>query len=98
MFKRIRESWRRYKFTKAFRQVAESNYLSGYISLEEYTRCLEAKPDTMKRAYNQLLADPDMLGGIRDWDWDSILEWLFNYFIPAMRIIIPILLMDEDSK
>ena len=50
-------------------------------------------PEAMRRARNQLKAGPDMLGGISDWDWEAIYRWFIEYFIPAMRIIIPIVIM-----
>lgn len=50
-------------------------------------------PEAMRRARNQLKCDPNMLGGISDWDWNAIYEWFVTYFIPAMKIILPILLL-----
>jgi len=47
----------------------------------------------MREARNQLRARDGRLGGISDWDWDAIYKWFMETFVPAMRVIIPILIM-----
>lgn len=82
-------------FNRAWREAAEEKYDRGEISTEQYLDCMKAAdhPEAMKRARRQLKADPNMLGGISDWDWEAIYQWFIDYFIPAMKIIIPIVLM-----
>lgn len=94
MFRWLRERQRQYKFTKAFKQSAKHHYSEGMISAKEYAQCLEAcdNKEGMSRAYRQMTADPNMLGGIKDWDWEAIYAWFITYFIPVMKIIIPIII------
>lgn len=100
MFKWFRERHRQYKFTKAFKQAAIVAVNSGEIDAEQYAKCLKAARSTkaMRQAYNQLLADPNMLGGLADWDWDAIYAWIVDHFLPAMRVIIPIIMLLEPNE
>jgi len=82
-------------FTRAWKEAVEEQYDQGKITQAEYLNCIKAAehPETMQKARKQLIADPNMLGGIGDWDWEAIYEWFVTYFVPAMKVIIPIFLM-----
>jgi hypothetical protein len=73
----------------------------GVISYEKYEECLRAadNKEAMKRARNQLRTEDGLLGGISDWDWEAIKQWFIDYFIPAMKVILPlvIMLLDEED-
>jgi hypothetical protein len=95
MFKWISNWMGQRNFNSAWKKATEQKYQSGEISKEEYDDCVRAYNDkaVMKQARDQLKADDGMLGGISDWDWDAIYQWFVDYFIPAMRVIIPIVIM-----
>lgn len=101
MFKKWREMRRQAWFRAAFNKVSHEKFDSGEISYEEFVDCQRAvkNKEAMRRAYNQMIADPNMLGGLRDINWQRIYEWFVTYFIPAMRVILPIvlLLLDEEE-
>lgn len=100
MFKKFREMRRRAWFKAAFDKVSKEKFDSGEISYKEYLDCQRAvqNKEVMLRAYNQMMVDPNMLGGLRDINWQKIYEWFVTYFIPAMKVILPIvlLLLDEE--
>lgn len=100
MFSWIRNWFGQRNFNSAWRKATEEKYREGTISSAEYAQCVQAanNPEAMRRARNQLRTDPDMLGGISDWDWDAIYQWFIDYFIPAMKIIIPIVIMLLDEN
>lgn len=91
----IRNWFGQRNFNRAWKQAVEEKYASKEIDHKQYANCMEAanSPEAMRRARNQLRSDPDMLGGISDWNWEAIYQWFIDYFIPAMRIIIPIVIM-----
>lgn len=101
MFNWIRE-WRHQRmFNRAWQETTEAKWKAGELSRDEYNDCKNSLkyPEALKRARNQLKCDPDMLGGI-EWNWDAIYQWFIEYFIPAMKIIIPIviLLLQENPN
>jgi len=93
------------RFNKAFVTAAKEQYISGKISHDNYQKCLKAaaNPDIMKKAYKRLMEEvrnrltEEGLCGIRDWDWEAILKWLKENFIPAMKIILPMLLLLDTN-
>jgi len=95
MLKWFRDLRSQYRYTKAFKQVSKEKYEAGEITKETYDDCVRAAKSSkvMRQSRNQLVADPNMLGGISDWDWDTIYAWFVEYFIPAMKVIIPIVIM-----
>ncbi len=99
MFRWFRERQRQHRFTAAFKRAARHHHLLGTLSFEEYDQCVEAGNNNkvMRRAYRQMTTDPAMLGGIKDWDWEAVYQWFIDYFIPAMKIIIPIILMLQPA-
>ena len=95
MFKWISNWVGQRNFNSAWKRASEEKYQAGEITAEEYADCKRAyeNKEVMVQARNQLKTDPNMLGGISDWDWDAIFEWIQTNFIPAMKVIIPIVLM-----
>jgi hypothetical protein len=99
MIKWFRE-WRRdIKFTHCFEKAAQQHFDSGEISYKDLEECKRAasSSETMRRSRLRLQATDGRLGGIKDWDWEAIWQWFQDYFIPAMRIIIPMLLILEPN-
>jgi hypothetical protein len=87
------------KFANAFEMVAQEQFDNGVISFKKLEKCKKAANNrrVMSDARAQFTGSSDMLGGIFDWDWDAILEWFREWIIPAMRVIIPIImLLDEE--
>lgn len=90
------QEWRGQRnFTAAWKNAAKRKLKSGEIDQAKYNECLRAANNklVMKRARNQLRADPGMLGGFADWDWEAIKQWFIEYFIPAMKVILPLVIM-----
>lgn len=88
-------------FHSGFVRAAEKKYTSGELSFEKYRQCLKAakNPSVMRRARRQLRADPNLLGGISDWDWQAIYEWFVENFLPALEVIMSLfLLVAEEEK
>jgi hypothetical protein len=87
-------------FDKAFYEVAKEQFVQKVISENDFLSCKEAvkNKEGMKRARRQMMSDPDMLGGFSDWNWEAIKQWFIDYFIPAMKIILPIIIMMLDEN
>lgn len=100
MFKFIRDYFRTRTLTRAFKQVAEEKFATGEIDVPTYAKWMNAAHDkpTMKAAYNQMKNDDNMLGGIRDWDWEAILNWVRENLIPMLKIALPLILLLDDEK
>lgn len=53
----------------------------------------------MKSLMKQCEVEPGLTGGIKDWDWEAILEWVQLYLLPLIKTLLPlILLLDEKKK
>lgn len=91
----FRNFYAQHLFNTAFERCAKEKVDAGEITYDEYADCMKAVKDKkgMRRARRQMQTDPNMLGGISDIDWNAILKWFQDYFIPAMKFIIPIVLM-----
>ena len=94
--------WRKQRmFTRAFKYTAKEKWFDQEITEDEFDKCMLAakRPEVMQNALIQLEVEDGLLGGIKDWNWEAILKWFRDYFIPAMRIILPImiLLLDEED-
>ena len=101
MFKWFRERRRDIKFTHCFEKVAIEQFDEGILSYRKLEECRRAadNPRIMRRARQQMMASDGLLGGVRllDLDWAAILTWFRDYFIPAMRIIIPMIMLLQDA-
>jgi len=95
MFGWFQNRKRRDLFTRAFVKTARKKFTDGEISYDKLQECLKAAENKkgMERARKQLAVAPGLKGGIKDWDWEAILQWFKDYFIPALKIILPIALM-----
>jgi hypothetical protein len=87
-------------FDSAFVTAARNRHAEGVISYDEMMQCVEGAQNRegMVRARRQLMSDPNMLGGFKDWDWEAIYQWFIDYFIPAMKVILPIIIMMLDTN
>ena len=94
-FRTWRENRRQRMFDQGFVRAARNQFHEGVISYDQLQDCLRGaeNKEGMKMARLQLMTDPNMLGGFADWDWEAIYQWFIDYFIPAMKVIIPIVLM-----
>lgn len=95
MFKWFRERRRDIKFTACFEKEATVRFNDGLISPGAYKKCQRAanSPEVMRAARLQLSATDGRLGGIADWDWEAIAKWFKEYFVPAIRTILPLIIM-----
>ena len=91
----LRNWWGQRNFNAAWKNAAKQKLEEGVISYDKYEECMRAasNPEVMRRARNQLKTEPGMLGGISDWDWEAIKQWFIDYFIPAMKVILPLVIM-----
>ena len=88
------------KFDRGFIRAARRLHEQGTISdgkLDQAERAY-ANPKVMKKARLQMMANDNLLGGFKDWDWEAIFAWFKMYIIPALRIIIPMLLLAERKR
>lgn len=95
----LREWRRRRRFTRALRQTL--NERRGHdVSEHDYQKCIKACDDRKKMGLlmKQTEVEPGMLGGIRDWDWDSILNWVQTFLIPLIRALLPLMLLLDEEK
>ena len=99
----MRGWFRRRRFAKAFRQTLDER--RDTLDPAEYTKSRAATYSSakMKTLLGQLETAPGLKGGIKDWDWEAIYAWFIEYIIPALKIILPMLLVltpnpcpDED--
>jgi hypothetical protein len=96
-FKAWRDSRRRSRFTKAFKQVLAER--KGEMMTGTYAKCRAACDDkkTMSLLMSQFETEPGLMGGIQDWDWEGIMEWVQTFLIPLIKTLLPLLLlMDEE--
>ena len=95
----FREWLRQRLFTKAWKQAAREQLYKGQIDVPTYAKCASAaeKPKVMRALMKQTETAPGLYGGIADWDWDSILKWVREFFIPLVKALLPLLvLLDEE--
>ena len=97
-FKAWRDSRRQARFTKAFKQtlVAEREKLDP----SEYAKCRAACEDKtkMKNLLGQMTTEPGLKGGIQDWDWEAILEWVQTYLLPLIKTLLPLLILLDERE
>jgi len=96
----FRERRRLKLFSRAWRQATEEEFSKGNIVQSRYDTCLRASknPKAMKRLMAQTETAPGLYGGIKDWDWEAIYEWVKTYFIPLMKALLPLLLILDEEK
>lgn len=87
-------------FSRALLQVAREKWNLGEIETPEYARIVTAahNPARVQSIIDTLEADNNMLGGFRDWDWEAILNWVRENLIPALRIMLPLILLLDEEK
>lgn len=93
------KSWiRRKRFTKAFKIALDDR--KEILDPTEYKKCRAACDDKKKMValMGQLETAPGLLGGIKDWDWAAILDWVKDYLIPLMKALLPLLVMLDERK
>ncbi len=89
------------QFPKALRRVTNEKLASGDINAGTHSRLITASYDkeAMSRLISQTETAPGLHGGIKDWDWEAILRWIQDFFIPLVKTLIPLLLvLDEERK
>lgn len=96
--RRWRDSRRQSRFTKAFRQTLDAQ--KDTLDPQEYVKCRAACNDSkkMKALMDQLETAPGLHGGIRDWDWESILSWIQDFLIPLIKALLPLLVMLDERN
>ena len=90
---------RRRRFTKALHQVAGEKWSAGEISEQEYIDIDRAceNPKVMKSLIAQTQTAPGLYGGIKDWDWAAIIEWIEKHLIPLIKSLLPLLLILDEQ-
>jgi len=96
----FRERRRLKLFTKAWRQATEQQFSEGHIIERKYKKCKDAagNPKVMRQLMRQTETAPGLYGGIKDWEWEAILNWVQDYFIPLMKALLPLLLILDEKK
>ena len=91
----FRERRRLKLFTRAWQQTSKDRFSEGAIDVTTYAKCVTAgdRPKVMRQLMKQTETEPGLYGGIKDWDWDAILTWIQEYFIPLMKALLPLLLV-----
>ena len=93
----MRGWFRRRRFAKAFRQTLDER--RDTLDPAEYTKSRAATYSSakMKTLLGQLETAPGLKGGIKDWDWEGILQWIQDYLLPLIKTLLPLLvLLDEE--
>ena len=100
MFRWFRDRRRQMKFDRGFIRAARNEHKAGRISDQKMAACERAinNPKVMRDARRQMMMNDHLLGGFKDWNWEAIYQWFVLYIIPALRIIIPMLLMAEEKR
>lgn len=95
----FRERRRQKRFNKAWKRVSKKEFEKGNITEEEFAKCerASADPEVMKKLREKSKSDPKLKGGIKDWDWDAILKWVEEFFIPLLRALLPLLLVLDEK-
>ena len=93
----MRKWFRRRRFTAALR-IALKERRGDDITEHDYKKCIVACDDKKKMAalMSQFETAPGLKGGIKDWDWDSILEWVQTFLIPLVRALLPLLILLDE--
>jgi len=87
-------------FAGAMRDTAVKQFNEGQMETALYAKVVTAteNPKTMRALMRQTELEPGLYGGIMDWDWEAILKWVEEYFIPLVKLLLPlILLLDEEE-
>ena len=99
---RIRRWIQNRRLGKAIRQIAHEKYGNKEMTLAQYKTVLKGSTDNrnIEELRVQLETAPGLYGGIKDWDWDAILKWVRENFIPMILALIPIILMflEKDAS
>ena len=69
------------------------------MEMPEYAKVVTASynPKAMKTLMVEMKTADGLLGGPSDWDWEAILKWIEEFFIPLVKMLLPlILLLDEE--
>ena len=94
----MRKWLRRRRFTAAFNQTLDAN--RERLNAGEYRKC-RAACDDKKKMYalmDQFQTDPKLYGGIKDWDWEAILEWVQLFLLPLIKSLLPLLLLLDEQE
>jgi len=96
----FRERRKLRRFTSAVRQVSEERFQAGEITEDTLGKFKWAAdhPKTMRQLMRQTEVEPGLYGGIQDWDWDAILKWVREYFLPLMKALLPLLLVLDNRN
>lgn len=94
----MRNWLRRRRFTKAFKSTLDAR--KSELDPQEYKKCRAACDDKKKMTalMGQLKTAPGLKGGIKDWDWDSILDWIRDYLIPIIKTLLPLIMMLDERQ
>lgn len=99
MFGWIRNYFRLRLLGRALRTVAEQEWRADRMEMPEYAKVVTASynPKAMKTLMVEMKTADGLLGGPSDWDWEAILKWIEEFFIPLVKMLLPlILLLDEE--
>ncbi len=95
MFKWFREHRRDIKFAWGLEQAAQHQFDAGVISYDQLCTARTASQDRglIREVRNQLMVGDGLLGGVRDWNWEAIKNWIIEFLIPVLKAILPLLLV-----
>ncbi len=97
MFRWFREKRRDIKFSHGLAQAAQEQFDEGVINHAQLLTAQTASGDlkVIRELRAQLMTEPGMLGGPKDWDWGKIKKWIIEFLIPVLKAILPLLLADK---
>lgn len=96
----LRERRRLRMFSAALRDTAIARRDRNELSADDCAKIVSAsdKPKVMRSLMKQTEVEPGLYGGIMDWDWEAILKWVEEFFIPLIKALLPLLiLLDEED-
>jgi len=87
-------------FTRALQQTSTEQFSNGVISSNTLAKIDKAvkKPQVMRKLMKQTEVEPGLYGGISDWNWASILNWVQTFFIPLVKALLPLVLLLDEEK
>lgn len=94
----FREWLRRRRFTRALRETLQAR--KDEFPAADVDKAIKACDDklAMKSLMKQCEVAPGLHGGIRDWDWESILNWVQTFLVPLVKALLPlVLLLGEEN-
>ena len=96
-FRAWRDSRRQSRFTKAFRQVLAEQ--RDTLDPQWYAKSRAACDDKKKMSLlmSQFETEPGLMGGIQDWDWEGIVEWVETFLLPLIKTLLPLLLLLDEE-